>query len=324
MLPLRSIEGVLIAATSLGLDADRARAAASIDPRANPDALLSIDRVTAVWADLVAQRPSPELATELGFAAPIGCFGIVDYLAGSSSTLEGAMRALATHFSGIARDMRLTLRASATGHTLSAHAPDNPAREELTLAITVGRFRRLAAGPFALERLSLRQRFAGPTRHEVLYGCPVDVGAPESAMHVTRATSAMSLSTADPQLASALASAAAQLGFGGPETSEVEAAVRSRLRDLLAQGRGDAASVARTIGTSERTLHRRLAGAGLSYQSVLDAFRRRESERLLLAGAALPEIALALGYSDQSAWSRAFKRWAGVSPREWRGERAGA
>ena len=91
--------------------------------------------------------------------------------------------------------------------------------------------------------------------------------------------------------------------------------MRSRLRDQLEHGRADAASVARAIGVSERTLHRRLAGIGKSFQGVLDAFRQHESIRLLDAGRGHAEIALALGYADQSAWSRAFKRWTGKSPR---------
>lgn len=61
-------------------------------------------------------------------------------------------------------------------------------------------------------------------------------------------------------------------------------------------------------------MHRRLAAAERTFQGVLDAFREHESVRLLRERRAHAEIALTLGYADQSAWSRAFKRWTGKSP----------
>jgi AraC-like DNA-binding protein len=69
---------------------------------------------------------------------------------------------------------------------------------------------------------------------------------------------------------------------------------------------------------SERTLHRRLREAGSTFRDVLDRFREAESERLLGAGRlALAEVALRVGFSDQSAWNRAFMRWKGMAPTEW-------
>ena len=252
---------------------------------------------------------------DVGLATPLGCFGIVDYLAGSSATVKSALVSLSQHFSDIARDTRLILSESPGGLWFEVRAQEGPMREEITLAVTIGRFRRLVAGGVAPERVSLRSAPAGETRYAELYGCPVELGAPRTAMQIRTEDAARPLSTADPQLAATLAAAAARLGLGADDTPELELAVRSRLRDQLEHGRADAASVARAIGVSERTLHRRLAGIGKSFQGVLDAFRQHESIRLLDAGRGHAEIALALGYADQSAWSRAFKRWTGKSPR---------
>ena len=62
---------------------------------------------------------------------------------------------------------------------------------------------------------------------------------------------------------------------------------------------------------------RRLSSSNTTFQRVLDAFRSRESERLLRAERPLVEIALALGYGDQTAWTRSFRRWNGTSPTGW-------
>jgi len=69
---------------------------------------------------------------------------------------------------------------------------------------------------------------------------------------------------------------------------------------------------------SERSLHRRLSEIDRSYQDVLDTFRRAEAERLLGSRrVGMAAIALALGFADQSAFTRAFRRWTNMTPTAW-------
>jgi len=78
--------------------------------------------------------------------------------------------------------------------------------------------------------------------------------------------------------------------------------------------------IARALGVSSRTLRRRLSSEGLSFQALLDECRMqfaalefRTRRRLSLS-----DMALKLGYSEHSTFSRAFSRWAGMAPREYR------
>ncbi|HQR66918.1 MAG TPA: helix-turn-helix transcriptional regulator, partial [Thermoanaerobaculia bacterium] len=128
---------------------------------------------------------------------------------------------------------------------------------------------------------------------------------------------------ADPQLQRTLRELAGRLQLGSP-ANDLEIAVRARLRTLLPDGAPGAARVARLIGFSERTLQRRLRASGTTFLRILDGFRESESERLLAAGVPLAETALRLGFSDQSAWTRAFRRWKGMAPRQWLTSRSGA
>ena len=99
--------------------------------------------------------------------------------------------------------------------------------------------------------------------------------------------------------------------------------MRDCLRELLPKGRLGAARVAGALGMSERSLHRRLREIGQSYQGVVDVFRREEAERLLLDGRVdMAEIAHRLGFADQSAFSRAFRRWTQMAPRAWLAQRS--
>jgi AraC-like DNA-binding protein len=77
--------------------------------------------------------------------------------------------------------------------------------------------------------------------------------------------------------------------------------------------------MAALVGTSARTLQRRLDAQGTTYSVVLDEVRQRVAlERLLHTDATITEIAHDLGYSDSAHFARAFRRWAGISPLELR------
>jgi AraC-like DNA-binding protein len=77
--------------------------------------------------------------------------------------------------------------------------------------------------------------------------------------------------------------------------------------------------VARAARCSVRTVQRRLREAGLTYTGLLDEVRLEIAAVMLReAGKRVRDIAFDLGYSDQANFTRAFRRWAGVSPSEFR------
>jgi AraC-like DNA-binding protein len=77
--------------------------------------------------------------------------------------------------------------------------------------------------------------------------------------------------------------------------------------------------IARRLAMSARTLQRRLAGEGFSFQSVLDDWRKEAAGSHLAASRlSIGEIAYLLGYSEPAAFHRAFKRWYGVTPQAYR------
>ena len=82
--------------------------------------------------------------------------------------------------------------------------------------------------------------------------------------------------------------------------------------------------VAQAARCSVRTLQRRLREAGLTYSGLLDEVRLEIAAQMLAeAGKRVIDIALDLGYSDQANFTRAFRRWAGVPPSEYRRLRVG-
>ena len=91
------------------------------------------------------------------------------------------------------------------------------------------------------------------------------------------------------------------------------------LQQCLSKQHCCAEQVATQLGIHERTLHRRLKLYGTSFRSELEQSRFTISRQLLTeTNEPLLNIALSLGYSHTSAFSRAFKKWSGTSPTIWR------
>jgi AraC-like DNA-binding protein len=100
--------------------------------------------------------------------------------------------------------------------------------------------------------------------------------------------------------------------------------VKDAVAGMLAQRPPDIHLIARQLHLSQRTLQRRLRGAGVTYGGLVAEVRRQAAERLLQdQRRKIADVARALGYSDPAHFTRAFVRWTGISPRGFRG-RAGA
>ncbi len=91
------------------------------------------------------------------------------------------------------------------------------------------------------------------------------------------------------------------------------------LKRRLASGRPDIAAVARDLGTSERTLQRRITEYRTTFRALLAEARQELGEQFLLDPAlGIDEVACLLGYQDTSSFYRAFSDWKGMPPNQWR------
>jgi AraC-like DNA-binding protein len=99
----------------------------------------------------------------------------------------------------------------------------------------------------------------------------------------------------------------------------LERRIRAKISQSLSQGVPALSDIAAQFGMSGRTLQRQLSERGYSFQNVVDQSRRELAERLLRETSyPLAEVAFLTGFSEQSAFNRAFRRWAGQTPRSFR------
>ncbi|GAA3641707.1 hypothetical protein GCM10022200_26870 [Microbacterium awajiense] len=169
-------------------------------------------------------------------------------------------------------------------------------------------------------------RHPGPTssaEHETFFGCPVRFDAERNAIGFTPSALERPTQLGDEGLSAYFL---AELDVLKRETRDpsVRALVYVAVADALPDGVPRRTVIARRLGMSERTLHRRLADEGVTFQSVARAAQLDTAETLLAQTAnSLGEIAFLAGFSDQSAFSRAFRAHAGCTPMAFRAAAAG-
>lgn len=108
----------------------------------------------------------------------------------------------------------------------------------------------------------------------------------------------------------------------GRRAPDIADSVGSIIRQLLPTGELSAEQVARQFGIGSKTLQRRLAAEGTSYAELVDGTRRELAHRLLSGtDLAVAQVSRQLGYAEHSVFTRAYRRWFGVTPTEHRNHR---
>lgn len=282
-----------------------------------------------MWQMAHAQFGRPGLPTALAMAIPFGAFGTIDYLAGSADTVAGCVASVQLHMALVAGDTQLEVDTRDDGHyVLSAHCDDaaQTVAEEFTLAMMVSRLRTLTDGAATPRQVFLRAPHEPDDEVRTrLYAAPLRHAHPVTRAVYDAAAWAQPLRSRDPYLHDTLRRLAGPLRLEGASRTDLERALRARLRDALATGKAAPERLARLLGLSERTLQRRLSELGRSFSAIVEDFRREEAAFLLAdTRHAVTEVAAKLGYAEQTSFTRAFRRWTGTTPAAWRRQKSQA
>ncbi|MCU0235235.1 MAG: AraC family transcriptional regulator [Thermoanaerobaculales bacterium] len=248
----------------------------------------------------------------------------------ASTTLEEAFRRFERYSAIIssAADVRLDERETVFRVVIGGHAgaPTEPPPAVVdAIAATVVHMCRLSAGPgFSPIAVELSHGGDGCHRRRCeLFRAPIRYGAPEVALEVDRVQACHRLPRANAALAQAnekvIADYLAELRGG-----QVTARLRAQLVEELPSGSVSAAALAASLHMSRRTLQRRLRAEGVTFSEVLDRTRRELAERFIRDHElTLSEITFLLGFSEQSSFSRSFRRWTGLPPAAFRSRTGG-
>ena len=157
--------------------------------------------------------------------------------------------------------------------------------------------------------------------YERFFGCPVRFGAEENAFVLSAKDADRSLPSSNKQLAAVfdrmLTEELARL-----DKSDVIARCRAAVLEDLPSGEASAEETAKQLHMSPRTLQRKLAEAQTTYVQLVDDTRKDLALRYLEdPRRSITDITFSLGFSQPSAFTRAFRRWTGLAPSEYRAKR---
>lgn len=273
----------------------------------------------ALWLSLERAGAKPEVLLRLAEALPVGAVAPLDLALLTAPTVREALTLLSLGWAlvgspgeslevrPLADGLRVTLRHA---HLRS----EDPYSDAFALAVVLTRLRAQATRPIVARRCRLGLALTPSSRvaFERFFRGAVELGEGEAWLELSSACAAARQATADAAVHHTLRAQVLEGGRSLPDALMAEA------RRWLPRGAA-LEDVARARGEGVRSLQRRLAEVGLSWRQLRDAVREDEAKFLLAHGRqSLFDIALAVGFSDQAVFSRAFSRWTGQTPSAFR------
>lgn len=317
---------VLHAAVHLGLD--RASLLADCDlteaQLLDPDARVPFAAQEHLWL-LLSGLPQPEPGLQVGINLAPGPFSVLGYLLQSSPTLEDALAAALRYQRLVGEGGEVQLQELQGGLQLLYRPvhPSLPATRTRVLALMACWVQMVT--PLLKEFHLISAQFAHPapadlSPYQQIFDCDLEFNCSDYSIVIPDALRKACLIQANRPLQDLLRQHAEALLARLPGQG-LSTRVVALLGEQLAHGEPHRGELARALNLSERTLQRRLADEGCSYQQLLNDTRRQLAERHLSSGK-LPaaEIALLLGYSEPSVFFRAFRQWTGLTPGEYRAQ----
>ena len=256
----------------------------------------------------VAQRTSVEDLHVIGFALI------------TARTMREALQRMARYFAFVSDGGRWSVvESKETAELCFERSHDGSlggrAGVEVALASCVNGIRQVASELVPLSVHIAHSASCSADRHETFFCSPVHFGRGRNAIIVPRSLLDIVPSTANPAMGTFFEEYLENAMASAPVQSDLVARTREAILRALPSGGASLEDVAQHLGISARTLRRRLSAEAHSFRRLLDDARRVRAEDLLVnPELPLTEIAFALGFADQSAFTRAFRKWTGKAP----------
>jgi AraC-like DNA-binding protein len=322
---VRGIADMLVAE---GLDSRGLLLAAGIDPETldAPGARLATEKISRLWELAVERSGNPALGLAQHQVVRPASFDVVGYTMLSCENLRAAFERLVRYLLILSDALTMTVSDERSGYrvTFELFGGDRPVprqRIEFIFNTVIG-FCRWINGrevyPVAVELAYPHPADLAPYR--AAFRCPVTFDAPGNSLQFAAADMTQPLRTSNPQLAEL------HERFAGEYLRHFDHAQTSyRAREViirrLPDGEPRRDEVAGELCMSERTLQRRLEEEATSFVQLLDDARRELAEQYLgRLHLTLAQAAYLLGFSDQSSFFRACRRWFDLSPGQYRSQ----
>ncbi|MBT0717353.1 AraC family transcriptional regulator [Rosenbergiella epipactidis] len=326
--------GVLAAAASglsqfithQGGDIDRVFGLSGIDPEllGNPTMSLSLVNYCRVMEVAAKHSGVDNFGLYYGKQFKPQSLGLIGYIGICSATLEQALRNVVRAFPYHQHDTLIQLVDKGDSwqlHYQVRHGAILQRRQdaELTLCMFLNLIRHALGSHWAPREIHFEHpRPAAWHEHCKAFDAPIWFDQPTNCMVIPKSDGLRSMPDSDPMLLTVTQDAIRQLN-GHVSTQPLIDQIRVQVQLAIGQGEPELEQIAEQVAMTPWSLQRRLRQEGISFTGLVDKVRGEMAMSFLQQPhISVTDMALLLGYSEVSAFSRAFKRWFGTSPRQWR------
>jgi AraC-like DNA-binding protein len=320
--PLMSIPRLLEAA---GVDPEPVLVGYGLDVAyfADPENIVTFDTGGRLLAQSVERTDLPHFGLLVGQDVRLSSLGTVGYLMSSApdvgAALQGLAKYLHIHDGGAVVTLDVQSGFASLGYTvLTPGIVGYDIICDVAMAASLRIVRELCGGQWRPAGVSLSRALpadTGPWRS--LFGSVPSFDAETTAIHFPAELLARPLASADPVLHRLMTERAAEAVIGLGE--DIVARLKRALRPLIGYRECKVDLIAERLGMPTRTLNRRLEAMGTTFRDLRDETRLEAAQQQLRqTPKPADEVAETLGFSDASAFTRAFRRRFGMAPATWR------
>ncbi|MGH0031347.1 MAG: AraC family transcriptional regulator ligand-binding domain-containing protein [Myxococcota bacterium] len=336
--PAACARAVLEAVASAGGDTERVREQGGLPPSLleRPDGLVDLEHVVRLQNAAARVLDDPSFGLRFGAAVDPTSLGVLSYCVFEVPTLRDALGNLSRYLDTFVEGFGCELVSAVGDPVLRISAEPLDPRDgrqpvEASAALLVALIRGLVDDAWSPREVRFRhaEPATAPAWKQVYreaLGAPVRFGASADELHLRRGDPARQTRPPASQPLPRFATHLAQAGAERRGDAPLVARVRGAIARSLVRGGPSIDAVARELGLGPRTLQRRLGEHGCGFRQLGEQLRSDVARRQVVEGDTdLAGLAFLLGYSELSAFDRAFRRWTGQSPRAHRqGRHTGA
>ena len=291
--------------------------------RGNPGARISLNALSSLWSQSVEALDDPCFGIKMSHYWHPSFMGALGYAWLVSTSLRTAFNRAERFVHVVSEGLNIYLSESDRRFKVTIETPDEtisyPQQHDVVMAVLM-RIARINFGD-ELRAVEITFRHTTPDCHQVFadfFQSPLVYDASEYSMTFATDDIDRKLPTANKELAlmhdEVLMKYLVKIKKG-----DLVQQIQSLIIDQLPSGKITDQMIAKELHLSERTLQRKLRDKGTSFRQVLESVRKMVAMQYIRnSGTSMTEIAFLLGFSEQSAFSRAFKKWTGKSPVQYR------
>lgn len=274
--------------------------------------------------DIAECKPVPALGARIGRHLKIQDTGILGYLAASCATLGEAVARLQRYEAMIHNLAYTRIKTEQDGFSLvwDGHGNDSTVLSNAVVVSATLALLNELAGNNAVQALLVKLiniPKAEKQEYEDWLGCPVEITGNIQAIKLPLSILSLPIDGQNPQLRAILDQQADAIMATLPHPDTFTRTIQQAIMKGLDNGQASFSWLCQELDTSERSLYRKLEERGHSYQELLDRLRQQLAVQYLQdRQLSLTNIGLMLGYSEHSAFTRAFKSWTGTTPLRFR------